>query len=63
MTTPKESLELKPCPFCGATPHRGFGKTYHDQLHGEPHQDFSIWCPKDHAKVTSVNAALEQEGK
>lgn len=58
MTTPKEALELNPCPFCGATPHRGSGKIYHDQLHGEPHQDFSIWCPKGHAKVTGVNAAL-----
>ena len=58
MTTPKQALELKGCPFCGATPHRGLGKVYHDQLHGEPHQDFSIWCPKGHAKVTGVNAAL-----
>lgn len=59
MTRPSEAelIEaLKPCPFCGATPHRGPGKVQHDQLHGEPFQNFSIWCPHSHAKVTRVNA-------
>jgi hypothetical protein len=54
MTNIKDA-PLKPCPFCGAKPHSGLGAKYHDQLHGEPHQDFAIWCPKGHAKVTRVN--------
>jgi hypothetical protein len=56
MTAPSVSLLLG-CPFCGATPHRGLGKVWHDQLHGEPHQDFSFWCPKGHARVTASNEA------
>jgi hypothetical protein len=56
-----EAVALKPCPFCKASPHKGFGKVHHDQLHGEPQQDFSIWCPKGHAKVTRVNAGQAAE--
>ena len=43
--------ELLPCPFCGATPHRGLGKKKHDQLHGEPYQDTIIKCPHLCAKM------------
>lgn len=43
------------CPLCGARPHHGLGKVQHCSLHGGPFQDFSIWCPKGHVKVTSVN--------
>ena len=45
MTDKPSSPELLPCPFCGARPHSGPGKVKHDQLHGEKHQDFRIWCP------------------
>jgi hypothetical protein len=37
--------ELKPCPFCGAKPHKQLGKVWYDALHGEPHQDTVIKCP------------------
>lgn len=37
--------KLKPCPFCGATPHRGLSKVKHDQLHGYSYQDTTIKCP------------------
>lgn len=47
--------ELKPCPFCEATPHKGFGKKEFCQLHGDPFQRFSIWCPTGHAKITEQN--------
>lgn len=43
--------KLLPCPFCGATPHRGPGPVRHDQLHGDVLQSFGIWCPKRHAKI------------
>ena len=39
------SEELKPCPFCGAKPHRQLGKIWHDSLHGDAHQDTVIKCP------------------
>ena len=39
------SEELKPCPFCGAKPHRQLGKIWHDSLHGDTHQDTVIKCP------------------
>lgn len=44
---------LLACPFCGATPHRGLGKVRNCQIHGDPFQDFSIWCPRGHAKITT----------
>lgn len=47
--------ELKPCPFCGATPHRGLGKVERCQRHGEPFQRFSVWCPHGHANITAMN--------
>lgn len=52
--------DLMPCPFCGATPHQGLGKVWYDQLHGDPHQDFSIWCPHHCARITrgERNAAI-----
>lgn len=43
-----------PCPFCGATPHRGLSKVKHCQLHGDPYHDYLIWCPKGHAKVVGT---------
>ncbi|RYG88645.1 MAG: hypothetical protein EON59_03860 [Alphaproteobacteria bacterium] len=51
------SGDLKPCPFCGANPHRGLEKVRHCQLHGDPLQDFSFWCPRGHAKVTASTEA------
>lgn len=50
-----------PCPFCGATPHRGPGKVEHCQLHGEPFQRFSVWCPRGHAKITGRNESAARE--
>lgn len=47
--------DLLRCPFCGAKPHQGLGKVYHCQLHGEPHQDFSVFCPHGCAEFTEVN--------
>lgn len=47
----------RPCPFCGATPHHGLGKVQHCQLHGDPFQDFSIWCPHGCAKITRGDGA------
>lgn len=43
---------LEPCPFDGATPHKGAGKNQHCQLHGEVFQAYSIWCPHGCAKIT-----------
>lgn len=36
---------LFPCPFCGARPQHGLGKVLHDQLHGDPYQQYRVWCP------------------
>lgn len=52
--------ELLPCPLCGATPHRGPGKVENCQLHGEPFQRYSIWCPHQHAKVTAQSEDAAQ---
>lgn len=49
--------ELLSCPFCGATPHRGLTKVKHCQLHGDPYQDFRIWCPHGCAKVERSEAS------
>ncbi|MBO4228039.1 hypothetical protein GRB70_37455 [Bradyrhizobium neotropicale] len=49
---------LKPCPFCGATPHRGPTKTRHDQLHGEPFQNYRIWCPHGCASIERPSKEL-----
>lgn len=46
-----------PCPFCGATPKRGLSKIRYCQLHGDPFQEYLIWCPKGHAKITGVDEA------
>lgn len=55
------TTKAAPCPFCGATPHHGLGKVQHCQLHGDPFQDFSIWCPKGHAKITAPNEEMVLE--
>lgn len=52
---------FKPCPFCGSHPHHGLGKTQHDQLHGEPFQDFRIWCTAGHATVIGNDQAQATE--
>lgn len=36
--------QLLPCPFCGGRARMGLGKTWHDSLHGDEHQDTQIWC-------------------
>lgn len=53
-----DSMKLLPCPFCGANPHRGLEKVRHCQMHGDPLQDYSIWCPKGHAKLTERSEAV-----
>jgi len=58
---PDEGLGLPGCPFCGATPHRGLGKKESCQMHGEPFQRYSIWCPKGHANVTAQNEAMARQ--
>lgn len=45
------SEKLLPCPFCGANPHHGLTKVMHCQLHGDPYQNFRIWCPHKCAQV------------
>jgi hypothetical protein len=55
------SEKSEQCPLCGATPHHGLGKVEHCQLHGEPFQRFSIWCPKGHVKVTSMTEEAAQK--
>lgn len=47
----------KRCPFCGARPHQGEGKVRHCQLHGEPFQDFYVWCPHLCARKSGGNRA------
>lgn len=49
-----EKTKPRLCPFCKATPHHGLGKVEHCQLHGEPFQRFSIWCPHGCAKITRM---------
>jgi hypothetical protein len=55
------TTELLPCPFCGATPHRGLTKPTTDQLHGELLQHYRIWCPHQHASHRATNEALAIE--
>lgn len=50
--------ELKPCPLCGKHPHHGLGKLQHCQLHGEPFQNFRIWCTAGHAQVEEASREL-----
>lgn len=58
MTKPEIDAEgLLPCPFCGATPHRGLTKMQHDQLHGEPFQRYRVWCPHGCANIDQMNEA------
>lgn len=61
MTVTGSREALKGCPFCRATPHRGLEKMRFDQLHGDPLQDYAIWCPKGHAKTTAPTEALAIE--
>jgi|GEM_PF-4288808 len=49
--------KLLPCPFCGATPHRGRGKLTPSQ-DGEDRQDFRIWCPHGCAAAISHTSEL-----
>jgi hypothetical protein len=52
---------IKPCPFCGAKPHKNLGKVWHDQLHGEKHQDTIIACPHLCASMRgSEDAVIER---
>lgn len=57
MTKPEIDEGLLPCPFCGATPHRGLTKMQHDQLHGEPFQRYRVWCPHGCANIDQMNEA------
>lgn len=50
--------ELLPCPFCGATPHRGLTKPTRDQMHGELLQHYRIWCPHDCASKRAINEEI-----
>lgn len=43
-------MQLLPCPFCGSAPHHGLTKVKHCQLHGDPYQNYRIWCPKGCAR-------------
>ena len=52
------SADLKPCPFCGAKPHRGLGKVQHDQLHGEPFQRAWVRCPSGHASFDCMTEEM-----
>ena len=36
--------ELEPCPFCRGKPSHNIMKTIYCQLHGEPHQDYRVYC-------------------
>lgn len=40
-----KAVNLKPCPFCGRNPHHGLSKVRYCQLHGDPVQDYRVWCP------------------
>ena len=48
---------LLPCPFCGASPHRGQTKAERCQMHGETFQRYRIWCPHGCAEKNEVNEA------
>lgn len=43
---PKDNMtnELKSCPFCGGKPTININKTKYCQFHGDPSQDFTIFC-------------------
>ena len=41
---PAEQKLIKTCPFCGRKPQIARTKVCHDQLHGEPYQDFYLKC-------------------
>lgn len=53
--------ELRRCPFCNATPHKGATKVQHDQLHGGPFQRYRIWCPHGCANIERVNKEQARE--
>jgi hypothetical protein len=53
--------ELRRCPFCNATPHKGATKVQHDQLHGEPFQRYRIWCPHGCANIERMNDEQARE--
>jgi hypothetical protein len=55
VTPEYETERLKACPFCGANPHHGLGKVEYCQLHGDPFQRFSVWCPSGCAKKTAAD--------
>jgi len=58
MTEAVSNPMLAPCPFCGATPHRGLTKPYPDQLHGDLLQHYRIWCSHGCASKRAVNEEL-----
>lgn len=39
-----------PCPFCGRPPKHGQTKKQYCQLHGEPFQNYTVWC-EGHARI------------
>lgn len=41
------------CPFCGKNPAHGLTKVQYCQLHGDPFQDFQIYCPDGHCKIVA----------
>lgn len=53
--------ELRRCPFCNATPHKGATKVQHDQLHGDSFQRYRIWCPHGCANIERVNEEQARE--
>ena len=37
-------IQLAPCPFCGRIPKHGLSKVRYCQMHGDPIQDYRVWC-------------------
>lgn len=35
---------MAPCPFCGRIPNHGLSKVRYCQMHGDPIQDYRVWC-------------------
>jgi len=55
---PADMLDaLLPCPFCGATPHKGPTKMMTGQ-DGEPFHRYRVWCPHGHAAFEEMSAVL-----
>jgi hypothetical protein len=58
-----KDASLLPCPFCGSTPRHGLGKVQHCQLHGDPYQNYRVWCAKDGAHYDSSHARVSAGDK